>query len=80
MRCYSELIKKYPYSFFLRGLELLVYLWCYNNIRIAHLPWNSFYTYVIAVIGVDFCTYWWHRLSHGKVKCVDLFTVTIICN
>ncbi|XP_050717473.1 alkylglycerol monooxygenase-like [Eriocheir sinensis] len=50
--------------FFLRGLELLVYIWCYNNIRIAHLPWNSFYTYVIAVIGVDFCTYWWHRLSH----------------
>lgn len=63
--------KIYHYSFFFRGLEILVYIWCYNNIRIAYLPWNSFFTYLVAMIGVDFFTYWWHRMSHGKVKFLD---------
>ncbi|KAK3880621.1 hypothetical protein Pcinc_014895 [Petrolisthes cinctipes] len=51
-------------SFFLRGIEFSGYLWVYSNLRITTLPWDSIYTYLIAVVGVDFCSYFWHRSCH----------------
>lgn len=51
-------------NFIFRGLEFSAYLWVYNNCRLVTLPWNSFFTYVFAMLGVDLCAYWWHRMAH----------------
>ncbi|KAK4299318.1 hypothetical protein Pmani_028394 [Petrolisthes manimaculis] len=51
-------------SSFLRGIEFSGYLWVYSNLRITTLPWDSIYTYMMAVVGVDFCSYFWHRTCH----------------
>merc|ERR1719167_1459713 len=51
-------------NFLFRGLELSMYIYVYNNWRIQYLPWDSIYTYFAAMLGVEFCYYWWHRASH----------------
>jgi alkylglycerol monooxygenase len=39
------------------------YFWLYENIRLASIP-VTWYWWIILFIGVDFCYYWFHRLSH----------------
>ena len=39
------------------------YFWLYENIRFATIP-STWYWGIILFIGVDFCYYWFHRLSH----------------
>ncbi|XP_042878325.1 alkylglycerol monooxygenase-like [Penaeus japonicus] len=51
-------------NFILRGAELSAYIWVYNNWGLIHLAWDSVYTYFVALLGVEFCFYWWHRASH----------------
>lgn len=53
-------------SFIFRGAEITFYSWVYSNWRLNYLAWDSLYTYFFALLGVEFCYYWWHRASHGK--------------
>ncbi|GFX44611.1 alkylglycerol monooxygenase [Trichonephila clavipes] len=50
----------------LYGVELLFYTWIYNNWCIYSLPWNSAWTWILCLIGTDFCFYWMHRATHRK--------------
>ncbi|XP_045101048.1 alkylglycerol monooxygenase-like [Portunus trituberculatus] len=45
------------------GLMLLGYETLYQY-RLWDLPWDSHYTWVAALIFVDFCFYWVHRANH----------------
>lgn len=47
-----------------RGAESWMYMYIYNNWRVADLPWDSALTWYLALICVDFCYYWVHRASH----------------
>lgn len=47
----------------LKLLNIGVYIWIYENYRIASIP-NTWYTWILLLIGVDFFYYWFHRLSH----------------
>jgi alkylglycerol monooxygenase len=38
------------------------YIWVYDN-RLWTIP-NEWWSYVLVFVGVDFCYYWFHRLSH----------------
>lgn len=49
---------------FFRSWTVVAYIYIYNNWRIANLPWDSLWTWVIAFILVDFGYYWAHRASH----------------
>lgn len=49
---------------FLRGALLLGYLWVYEHLRVAHLPVDAWWTWGVAIVGVDFAYYWFHRASH----------------
>lgn len=40
------------------------YLWIYQQWRLMEVPINRWWAWVICFIGVDFCYYWFHRLSH----------------
>lgn len=51
-------------NFIFRGAELFAYIWVYDNFRLFTMPWDSFYTYVFAMLAVDYFAYWWHRGSH----------------
>ena len=54
----------------LRGVEVLVYTWVYNNFRLITLPWDSPWTWWIMFFGFDLGYYWFHRAAHGKnIKC-----------
>ncbi|XP_071542400.1 alkylglycerol monooxygenase-like [Panulirus ornatus] len=56
----TEIFKEFCYQ----GIEVTGYIWVFHNCRIGTLAWDSFYTYLLAITGVDFCYYWWHRASH----------------
>lgn len=45
--------------------EFALYVWIYNNLRIADLPWNSPFVWWVAFFGVDLGYYWFHRMAHG---------------
>ena len=47
---------------FVTGLLIATYSWLYDGYRLVTLPvWAG---WALAVVGVDFVYYWWHRLSH----------------
>jgi len=39
------------------------YIYLYRNFRLFEIP-DNWWTWVVLFIGVDFCYYWFHRLSH----------------
>jgi len=43
---------------------LVGYIWIYENHRFFELSASSWITWTIALIGGDFCFYWYHRFSH----------------
>ncbi|XP_059510504.1 alkylglycerol monooxygenase isoform X3 [Stegostoma tigrinum] len=47
-----------------RGIELTGYIYIWRNFRLFELPWNSAWTWWLALLGVDFAYYWLHRMSH----------------
>nr|CAD7429902.1 unnamed protein product [Timema monikensis] len=47
-----------------RGAENVAYIFIYENFRLVELPWDSAWTWYLAVVGVDFCYYWLHRACH----------------
>lgn len=50
-----------------RGVEHTAYIYIYKHYRLIELPWNSAFTWYLSAIFVDFCYYWGHRASHGKL-------------
>lgn len=48
----------------MRDAEITAYIWVYENYCIYALPWNSPWTWLLSMVGVDFCYYWVHRCSH----------------
>jgi len=49
----------------MKDIEIIAYVWVHENYCIYALPWNSPWTWLLSMIGVDFCYYWVHRYSHG---------------
>ena len=47
---------------------MMIYQWVYDNYRIMTMPWDSVYTYMFALVMVDYAAYWWHRGSHGECE------------
>ena len=49
-----------------RGAENSAYIYIHENFHLMDLPWNSAWTWYLALLGVDFCYYWVHRACHGN--------------
>lgn len=47
-----------------RSVELSTYIWFYDRYNMVELPWDNPWTWVLGMIGLDFCYYWVHRLGH----------------
>src|ERR1700733_7731343 len=48
---------------FLAGASLALYTFVYERLRVV--TWSSpVVAWTLAMVGVDFLYYWWHRLSH----------------
>jgi len=48
----------------LNGIALVGYAALYVYLAPWHLPATAWYTWVIAILGVDFLYYWYHRMAH----------------
>ena len=51
----------------MRGAEMCLYIYVYNNYRLIEMPWNSAINWYAAALLVDFGYYWVHRAAHGKL-------------
>lgn len=49
---------------FTKVLVFAGYLWLYENIRLFEISSTSVAAWVAILFGVDFCYYWFHRVSH----------------
>jgi len=49
----------------MRDVEISAYIWVGEHHCVYALPWNSPWTWLLSMFGVDFCYYWVHRFSHG---------------
>lgn len=49
---------------FLKGVLFAGYLLVYQNFALFELAAGSPWTWLLAIVGVDFLYYWWHRASH----------------
>uniref|UniRef100_A0A8C4KMA3 Transmembrane protein 195 n=1 Tax=Dromaius novaehollandiae TaxID=8790 RepID=A0A8C4KMA3_DRONO len=47
-----------------RSLDLISYVYVWDNYRLFELPWHSPWTWYLTFLGVDFTYYWFHRISH----------------
>lgn len=56
---YSQVVR-----FFFRGFDFVVFCFVYERFQILQLPWDSAWTWIFTMLGVDFCYYWLHRASH----------------
>lgn len=50
----------------LRGALAFGYLGVYEHARVFTLPGDTWWAWAIAFVGVDFCYYWFHRMSHER--------------
>lgn len=48
---------------FMKTALFFGYTYIFENWRLFSLP-NSFWVWIVLFIGVDFCYYWFHRMSH----------------
>ncbi|NXN91851.1 ALKMO monooxygenase, partial [Rhinopomastus cyanomelas] len=48
----------------LRSIELVSYIYVWDNYRFFELPWDSPWTWYLTLLGVDFAYYCFHRMSH----------------
>jgi sterol desaturase/sphingolipid hydroxylase (fatty acid hydroxylase superfamily) len=48
----------------LNGIALIGYAAVYVYVAPWHLPASQWYTWLIAILGVDFLYYWYHRMAH----------------
>ena len=49
---------------FVNGFLFAGYLWIYRHARVVDLGRHPVAAWAVALIGVDFIYYWWHRTSH----------------
>lgn len=49
---------------FLIGALLFGYFATYEHLRVASLPADAWWTWIVAIVSVDFAYYWFHRVSH----------------
>ena len=49
---------------FSKLLTIGIYAWCVEHLALFHLPSNSVWVWVTALLFYDFCYYWLHRLGH----------------
>ena len=54
------------HSLLVRGIEASGYIYVYDNYRLAELPWDSAWTWVLCALGTDLAYYWVHRMAHGQ--------------
>uniref|UniRef100_A0A8C0FL06 Alkylglycerol monooxygenase n=1 Tax=Bubo bubo TaxID=30461 RepID=A0A8C0FL06_BUBBB len=47
-----------------RSVDLISYIYVWNNYRLFELPWDSPWTWYLTFLGVDFAYYCFHRISH----------------
>uniref|UniRef100_A0A803XYQ4 Alkylglycerol monooxygenase n=1 Tax=Meleagris gallopavo TaxID=9103 RepID=A0A803XYQ4_MELGA len=47
-----------------RSVDLVSYIYVWNNYKLFELPWDSPWTWYLTFLGVDFAYYWFHRISH----------------
>ncbi|XP_068791108.1 alkylglycerol monooxygenase isoform X2 [Struthio camelus] len=47
-----------------RSVDLISYVYVWDNYRLFELPWHSPGTWYLTFLGVDFAYYWFHRISH----------------
>ncbi|XP_067936949.1 alkylglycerol monooxygenase-like [Watersipora subatra] len=47
-----------------RAVEIATYCYVWDNYRLYELPWDSVWTWVAAMFGVDLGYYWVHRFAH----------------
>lgn len=50
------------------SVELVFYVFIYNNFQLVELLWDSPGTWYLCFVGVDFLYYWFHRAAHGKIR------------
>ncbi|KAH3885513.1 hypothetical protein DPMN_009508 [Dreissena polymorpha] len=48
-----------------RSTELAAYVWFYQRFNFVTLPWDSPWTWLLCLLGVDLAYYWVHRFGHG---------------
>lgn len=48
---------------FLKSFLFGIYVYVYTNFAVFHFS-SELIAWTVAFIGVDFCYYWWHRMSH----------------
>nr|ACO14825.1 Transmembrane protein 195 [Caligus clemensi] len=48
----------------IKSLTNLPYFYIYEHYKIYALPWDSVWTWLIAMVAIDFCYYWVHRAAH----------------
>ncbi|XP_003737010.1 alkylglycerol monooxygenase [Galendromus occidentalis] len=46
------------------GIGILCYVWVHENYRVAELPWDSWSTWLVTFLAVDFGYYVVHRAAH----------------
>ncbi|NXV99646.1 ALKMO monooxygenase, partial [Fregetta grallaria] len=47
-----------------RSIDLISYIYVWNNYRLFELPWDSPWTWYLTFLGVDFAYYCFHRMGH----------------
>ncbi|KAK2180527.1 hypothetical protein NP493_439g01006 [Ridgeia piscesae] len=47
-----------------KNIEKIPYIWVWSDWSLYRLSWHSSVTWWLCMLGVDFCYYWVHRLSH----------------
>jgi len=48
-----------------KSIFFILYAWCFSH-RLIDWGDRTGVVVVLALVGVDFCYYWWHRSSHGS--------------
>ena len=46
-----------------KSILFFAYVYCYEHFRLFTIP-QTWYSWILLFLGVDFCYYWFHRLSH----------------
>ena len=49
---------------FAKAFTIGVYAWVYEHAALAHWPVTAWWTWLLGLLGYDFCYYWLHRGGH----------------
>ena len=58
--------------------ELVLYVYVYENYRIASFPWDSPWTWLVCFIFVDWTYYWFHRAAHGLSFLCSVYVILFL--